>query len=678
MIRGERYPNKEVSNEHIRARAPFLCSTSAIHVSHPSVALNISASTFRYNRQPKRYRIDHDKMCVQEIRRFKCGHKEKGELRTCGVYDERVARRGFLRRLLGKPLKCYYLAHVIRDIYTVCSVACANRRKELRMENAREWRKQEKELQNREMSSHKRAQATASEYRRRKNEDEEVLRLWQEERKEMERQYKEKTLGKSRAPNPQSPIQPAEETAGSRPVVYTRPSNPAMLSRSHPARVNLRRAPPRLAERAILPQTSEPQTSGPGFLDRLHPARVNLPRERPQLGVRREEPEPQASDTPAMLDRSHPARVNNRRAPPPRLGEQRAQRQATPAEATSPASTRVEAQRAPPRLAHRQLPPQASRAGSSPNPQSPRTQANSDAPGRPPQGTQRQLRIPFLSTKKTPSPLSRSNGRHLRRDDAGTLNDPRTRIQAAARSGQGQAQARQPAVQSVAGRRPVAVSRPADVPQPSRARVSPDTLSRPTASSRARTTQTSQPSRSQGQSRPPVPPKDKPVVPRNEPWRPQNPDLVPRPLTISPKPAIPPKAAERALRTPAAAPIGNLPGFRADTTRTVPARRPVGGSATQERPQPGAATGSNKYKPNPMFANKQERKPAAGEVSDARRRPAAAAKPKESSKKDMKPGWFKRLVSNKSAESVEWVSEDAARIERGPSRGPSRGPNRMK
>ncbi|KAG7292175.1 hypothetical protein NEMBOFW57_002210 [Staphylotrichum longicolle] len=462
-------------------------------------------------------------MCVQEIRRFKCGHKEKGELRTCGVYDERVARRGFLRRLLGKPLKCYYLAHVIRDIYTVCSVACANRRKELRMENAREWEKQEKELQNREMSSHKRAQATASEYRRRKNEDEEVLRLWQEERKEMERQYKEKTLVDHIR---------HESTSGVRPLGW--------LSGQYCLRPQSLR---HLAQDSWTDYIRHESTFRASDLSSVREGKSQSPKHL----TRRQ----------CWIDHIQHALTTGGRlllgSLPP---------QASPTAVTSGVTTR-----GPSTILAR-----ASRL------------PHGAAKGKPKLGSPlfRVLRAGGQS-RYTVAP----NGLFASKDDAD-----------------------EPAV------------------------------------------------------------KDKPVVPRNEPWRPQNPDLVPRPLTISPKPAIPPKAAERALRTPAAAPIGNLPGFRADTTRTVP---PGGQSVgAQRRSGPGAATGSNKYKPNPMFANKQERKPAAGEAARRRR------KAQESSKKDMKPGWFKRLVSNKSAESVEWVSEDAARIERGPSRGPSRGPNRMK
>jgi len=565
-------------------------------------------------------------MCYQEILQYKCGHEEIGGIHACPKYDEKKAEVGFLRKFFHKPSACEFFRRTKQDVRTVCSVTCAKRMKDLRKQKAREWRMQERELKKRERARKERARDSASEYRKNKREEEEVWRLWKEDRERTDGMHMGKeSLGKSEEPTPNKTIQPLWETARGGTEVYTRTSGQSMLDRSHPARVDLPRAPPRLDERRVLPQAS--------------------PAKQPPL--------------------------------PP---------------------TRVEAQRAPPRLADRQILPQASRANTPTNPQPPRTQANPDALGRPSQGKQRQPRMPRSSTKETASSLARSNGRHLRRDDAGTLDDPRSRIKAAVRDAKSKLQAQNPPVQSVAAKKPVKVRQTTGLPAPSRAQISSGTLSRPTASSRARTearAEASQPSRSACQPGPPVPPKDKPAVPPKDPWRPQNPSLAPPPLALSPKPAIPPKAPERAVRPSGPAPSGKLTGYRADPTTTVPARKPVGASAapsrTQERPQPSAAVTG--YKPNPMFANKQGKKPAE-QVSDARGRPTravpsssrtpagpasrapaaarpAAAKPKTPAKQDQRLGWLKRLVTaNQSTESVEWVSQDAARIERGPSRGP--------
>ncbi|KAK4035149.1 hypothetical protein C8A01DRAFT_38353 [Parachaetomium inaequale] len=274
---------------------------------------------------------------------------------------------------------------------------------------------------------------------------------------------------------------------------------------------------------------------------------------------------------------------------------------------------------------------------------------------------QNQPRMPFASSTNGPgASVSRSNGRHLRPNDTGTLDDPRVRIQASWQKPQARFQAQVPPSQAIAAKKkPAVVSPPRGIPQPSRARILAGSSTGGSSTrqqqprSGGQTQQTSQQQRSRFQSAqgPPAPPdlnnKPLPAVPPNGAWRPRHPDLAPAPLTLSPNPREKTKAARP---PPAPQPPGvraKPAGYKRDPTMTVPPRKPVGAGASRAPPPAAAApppqAGSSipRYRPNPVFANRQG----------------------NTKQQDKKKGWFKRLVSG--SDSDEWVSEDAARVERG-------------
>ncbi|KAK4127175.1 hypothetical protein N657DRAFT_631050 [Parathielavia appendiculata] len=253
---------------------------------------------------------------------------------------------------------------------------------------------------------------------------------------------------------------------------------------------------------------------------------------------------------------------------------------------------------------HKQKEEEALRRQKEEREQKERREREKERTGRQRQGAQSKPNLPFGSgTSRSGSSVSRSNARHVGRHQEGTLDDPRVQgppTQAVA-------------AQAVAAQKPAMVQSRPTQGQPSTARSpgKPETSPRPSVPANT-------------EFRPPVPPKDhrRPVLPKDT-WQPQHPNLVPAPLSLRAKPPA------RAARVPAQQPPprGQLNGIRRDLLelddrlsapkRTVPKRKPV-----------------------PVSAIKPEKK----------RNP-----------------WFKRLVgapSSDTVDSVEWVSADAARVER--------------
>ncbi|KAK4103167.1 hypothetical protein N658DRAFT_484776 [Parathielavia hyrcaniae] len=280
---------------------------------------------------------------------------------------------------------------------------------------------------------------------------------------------------------------------------------------------------------------------------------------------------------------------------------------------------------------HKQKEEEALRRQKEEREQKQRAEREKERNGRRRQGAQAKLSMPSASgTNRSGSSISRSNARHVGRRQEGTLDDPRG----------------SPPVQTVAAQK----------------KPMPQHQQRPSMPANA-------------ELRPPVPPKDprRPVPAKNN-WQPQHPNLAPAPLALQTKP--PGRAARAPAQQPPPPPSGPLNGVRrnflelddrlAGPKRTTPNRKPVPASntappprAAQQPPQQQQQVGGGRtpgYRPNPMFANNKKadaKKPA--EVS--------AAKP-ENKKKNP---WFKRLIapSSEAVNLVEWVSEDAARVERG-------------
>lgn len=318
----------------------------------------------------------------------------------------------------------------------------------------------------------------------------------------------------------------------------------------------------------------------------------------------------------------------------------------------------------PPRLADRPILPQAYRPR--PGPPSPPLPSTSSS-----SGTKANIGSPPPSANGDSTSLSRSNGSRLYHEHVGTDKDPRTRI--AKRQGQGQAkpEAQESLSIRTAAKQPVLVSRPSGVPQPSRARISFATPPTRTPASSPPRRQEQQdlrapvgarfnnaaPSRGQQpyQFRPPVPQKDGP--PASAAWRPPHPKMAPAPLAVR----------------PVARDGGN--GYKPDPMMMrVPRRKPVGSGNARSNAPPPAAAAVPGYRPNPMFNNNNNNRsgqnPAAAAAANnyggsAQPAPRAAPPKKGSSGKK---SFFKRLVggsSSASLKSVEFVSADAARIERG-------------
>jgi hypothetical protein len=388
-------------------------------------------------------------------------------------------------------------------------------------------------------------------------------------------------------------------------------------------------------------------------------------------------------------------------------------------EAKRPLQTRAETLRPPPRLADRAILPQAHRPPGPRDPQPSRTQANFHSQGRKTHNTQPQPSMPLAaSSSASGSSISRSRGRRLGHQDAGTLVDPRTRVQAAQGQGSVGNRVQVPRAQTVASRTPVLVRSPHATPQPSRAVVGsvmsqtpaprrpqpsqpPEGKLSPTDQQSSRSShtrrQTAERPRNQYEPVPPVPPKDNPPVPPKDEWRQQqqHPNLVPTPLSARPR------AAERAVRP--SAPLG----YKPDPMYATHQREPAEGSGAQRGyaqdrvggrpsvPQPSTVSG---YIPNPMFADRggnesaesyraaaAARRRAQSEQPPSGLRPrgyTAAAPPSRAREKRRvaKPstpapppkktggGWLKRLLGanhGASTETLEWLCKDAAEIERG-------------
>jgi hypothetical protein len=350
-----------------------------------------------------------------------------------------------------------------------------------------------------------------------------------------------------------------------------------------------------------------------------------------------------------------------------------------------PRPTREEAQRAPARLteADRRILPQPYRPrnhlASPPTLPHSRTQANMV-----PQG--HQTRVPRNQPRTPLAPSTNGHNRSRRRQPERSTTENSNNLPARFEANRFPSQARterqQHPAQPVTARGQAAVNPPANIPQPSQGRMSRSSQGPP----------------------PPVPPKD--------PWRPHHPHLAPAPLAPRPRESGARLTALRAARQASLQhsdiPIGyspEQPPTRAPShrTRTMPQQRtPVGSgvSTSSARPQksqrqrPGTVP---EYRPNPVFANRQGQRPAgmsAAASPSSTRQPTSSrsrqqprsntntittntsarrlattlrsttAAPKKPVKKR---SWFKKLVgpSSSSDSSVEWVSQDAARIERG-------------
>ncbi|KAK4153951.1 hypothetical protein C8A00DRAFT_33284 [Chaetomidium leptoderma] len=192
------------------------------------------------------------------------------------------------------------------------------------------------------------------------------------------------------------------------------------------------------------------------------------------------------------------------------------------------------------------------------------------------QGIQTQPIMPLASS--TSGSVLRSNGRRLRQDETGTLDDPRVRIQAAQQYPQVRPRAQLPAAETVVATKPVMT--PAEV----RA-----------ASSAARELQAKRAARRQEQQQQPRDPRP-PRPPQQQPQQQQQQQLRAKDISSARR--------TRGVVVP---------------TPSKPAPRP---------------------KPAPLLPKLEKKKSGGG-------------------------GWLKRLVGSPSTDSLEWVSQDAARIERG-------------
>ncbi|AEO54366.1 hypothetical protein MYCTH_91802 [Thermothelomyces thermophilus ATCC 42464] len=314
------------------------------------------------------------------------------------------------------------------------------------------------------------------------------------------------------------------------------------------------------------------------------------------------------------------------------------------------------------------------------------------------------------SMSRPGNPISRSNEHHFRQDGTATLKDPRGRTRNAETKPQVRPQVDTLPVQTVAARKPVVVNPPVSgIPQPSRARL----VAAPS---------TGEQRRSGVEQGPPVPPKDpwrphhpslapaplsvprsrpdgsagasagqpsrKPVghiregpntppAPSQKTQVPQRSVTVPGGVSSSsggsssrrlPSTAAP--AQKSSLPVPAgykpSAVFANRQGNNKSATATArtPAEAAAGAAASvvakvRARAKEAAASSSSSSSSSsspPLVRGKQQALPSANNT--------AAAPPKEE-KKSRKSLLKKMMIGLGSDESFEWVSKDAARIERG-------------
>ena len=513
-------------------------------------------------------------MCLRQISHYACGHEVTGEWRKCRPYLEKEKSGGgpsFFRSLFRRRPKCKNRADVDKDIPAACSAACTRRWEDTR-------RRQEKELKRRE----------------------------KERREKMERSGKSTstTVTFTRSSWPSVVQQPSPSPPPARVEVQRTPprlADPAsppqkpIRRKPIPTRVEAQHAPPRLAERPVPPQAPSMQRSRSTKVEAQHAPRKLADRPVLTQAPRMQQPRPTRAEV---------------QHEPPRPADHPICAQASGAQKTS--STRVEAQRAPPKRADRPVLPQTNRAETRSRSRTPiiPTQANIGFQDRPTHCTsQSQSRLPVASNPKvSANSVSRSNGRHLRQDKAGTLDDPRARLRTAQQPSHGKSPAKHPDVQTVAAKKPVLVSSPAftaspssaSVIQPSRVKTSATTPQSRIVLLQARK-QTSQPSPTQ--SKPPVPPKDKPPVPPKDSWQPKHLDLIPAPLAVGPR------APGRTVRPLAPSPSSRSTGSSRTNPTTAPRRIPDSVSILPPRSQSAgdeqqAYPTAIGYRPNPMFANK--------------------------------------------------------------------------
>jgi hypothetical protein len=391
-----------------------------------------------------------------------------------------------------------------------------------------------------------------------------------------------------------------------------------------------------------------------------------------------------------------------------------------PRQPRQPRPTKEEAQRAPPaRLTRgdRRVLPQPYRPQNHPTLPPSHTQTNMGFQGHDTQVPRNQPRTPLAPSMNGPNPNNRRQPEHNTTENP---NDRLGRFEANQFPSQARTERRQHPVQPVTARRQVAVTPPTNIRQPSQGRMSRNSQGpRPPVPAK-------NPWRPQHPQLAPAPLSPRPresgarltALRSARQTAPAPSDEIP--IGYRPEQQPPGRAPYRARNIPQEIPAGHRPQapVRAppNPPRAMPQRNPVAGGASSSfsaraqqgwPQQPGTVPDAAlEYRSNPAFANRQGKRPAglsaaAAPSSSARqpsssrsqqqqpqqprpntnistRRPSAAAAappaasrstitaaPRKPTKK--KRGWFKKLISppSSSDSSVEWVSQDAAWIERG-------------
>ncbi|KAK4250403.1 hypothetical protein C7999DRAFT_11702 [Corynascus novoguineensis] len=304
-----------------------------------------------------------------------------------------------------------------------------------------------------------------------------------------------------------------------------------------------------------------------------------------------------------------------------------------------------------------------------------------------PQGTRDQARAPFISsTSRSTSPISRDKGCHLQQGDMRTLSEPWLQDEDSGRDRQVRPQTETLLVQAAAAWKPVVVKPSASgIPRPSRMMTMPSGLS---------IEEQRRPGNAQ---QPPIPPKN--------PWHPQHPNMAPAPLNL---PRSRPKGPEmpgrhsglKAAKASQGAHIPLSPSQRMKPPNPAMVQghanndcrsRIASKTAVPAQQQKSSPISTARYKPNPMFANRQgdNNNPAPATAKSMAVAPVAAATAREAAsslsrrksqktppdaldtippkeEKKRRKSWIKKVLKGAdSDESIEWVSQDAARIERG-------------
>lgn len=213
-------------------------------------------------------------MCMTPIFVHTCGHEVKSSVvnKCTDYYKKEEKAKNSIRRTLGfAPNDCGRLKYCRVEQNDFCSRRCPvalradrelgriekeswQRVESARREMEKQKKKDDMELERRQREASRRAQASSREYERNKQKEEEALRRQRQERAQREVEAIRRREGKPT-------IKPMLETARGYPTDFRMPDDRSSRSTSQSSGATTPRAPPRLADRPLHPNASLPPDS---------------------------------------------------------------------------------------------------------------------------------------------------------------------------------------------------------------------------------------------------------------------------------------------------------------------------------------------------------------------------------------------------------------------------------